>query len=118
MNSYKPKPRSGTSVFGRTYDPPVSSRVPPNIIALMILQALDYQSGVEDPAIQNAIDWMVQKMYMNGRSQLFDFLKREYEAPDDGRRSLIAAAILEAWTDNRKLKKATGRSRDEWLALI
>lgn len=101
---------------------PVTPRIPPHIVALMMLQALEYNmtsiEGVHDPATQAAIDWMADSMYTD-RPRLLNFLRDQFNDRSDPRRSsLITEAILTAWTDNKKLKKATGRTRDEWLNLI
>jgi len=53
------------------------------------------------------------------RPRLLNFLRDQFNDRSDPRQSsLITEAILTAWTDNKKLKKATGRTRDEWLSLI
>jgi hypothetical protein len=117
--TYTPRPRAGTAVFSSFREAPRSPRVPANIVALMMLQVLERKStdveGIEDPATQCAIDWMCEKSGTD-RRRLFELLAREFEAGD--RSIFIFELIMEAWTDNRKLKLATGRTRDEWLSLM
>lgn len=92
-------------------------RIPPHIVALMMLQALEYNmtsfEGVHDPATQAAIDWMANSMYTD-RPRLLNFLRDQFndrsDPSDPGRSSLITEALLNAWTDNKKLKKSTGRT--------
>lgn len=81
----------------------------------MMLQVLDFKIGLEDPATQNAVDWMGESAGMS-RKQLLDFLKRQFESDAD--HDLFVSSLMSAWTNNRKMKLATGRSRDEWLALL
>lgn len=119
MSSYKPLPRAGTAIFGSFRETPRPPRVPANIVALMMLQTLTRKledvEGVQDPATQSAIEWMAEKGCMNLR-QLLEFLAREFEAGDKA--NFIHDYIMTAWTNNRKLKLATGRTRDEWLSLM
>lgn len=98
------------------------ARIPGHIITLMILQALEhnmeYFEGVHDPATQSAIDWMCDALFTD-RRHLVELLHTWFNVRSTPQKAHpINEILLECWTDNKKLKQATGRTRDEWLAII
>jgi len=82
----------------------------------MILQALEHKCQIECPATQDAIDWMGQQAFMD-RRQLFAYLKKGFENPSGLDADDVFSFIMTAWTNNKKMKLATGRTRDEWISI-
>ena len=123
-DSYAPKPRAGTNIFGAMQEKRRGPRMNQRPVALMMLRAIEYNIDLECPFTQTAVD-EISKEIRGGRSGLLSFLRWFAGLPtdDDEWSNLTPLALVTTggpwfYVKEKYVKKATGKTCQQWLTLI